>query len=596
MAFLETPKFNSTNYRNFEISQPCSGGINLNDLEYEQDAKQSPNVLNMMYRNGSFCKRYGQEYYHDFGEKIHNLCYFNDEIIAHVGTKIYKDKTVIKEGMPSKSGHFFKFNRKLYYICDGYYVYDTEWKTVEPYVPDVVINRKPDGSYSDPMDNYNRLGAGFNNTFHGDGTSTIYVLSNKNLDTKTPICTVDGTKVTDFTYDATKGTVTFKTAPVKGTNNVVITAYKTEQEYIDSILKCKYSAAYGGANNSRIFLSGGGDSCYYYSDVADATYFPENNYAYIGNSEKDITGFGEQYDTLMVFKPSEIYAIDYYVDSNNKGAFTTKQVNAKIGCDAPNTIQLINNLLVWVSSTEGVCTLVSTNIEDERNVRVISRNIEGGYRTKGLLQETNLKNAVSVDWEGKYFLTVNGKVYMWDYLLSPYANTGKIEQDAKRLSWFLFDNFNVGKYVKKDLDLYYASGTKLIKLNEKYDDFGQSIHAIYQTPFLQFNAVEYLKTVKNMYVQCRADTISVINIKYFTEETPYGETESEPIVIYGNIWNNFSWQTFGWLVVNYANVFRRKCSLKKVQMVSVLFENDEVGRDMAISHLAFQYTVVKNIK
>ena len=49
---------------------------------------------------------------------------------------------------------------------------------------------------------------------------------------------------------------------------------------------------------------------------------------------------------------------------------------------------------MWVSSTEGVCTLVSTNIEDERNVRIISRNIEGGYRIKGLLQEENLKNAL----------------------------------------------------------------------------------------------------------------------------------------------------------------------------------------------------------
>ena len=99
-----------------------------------------------------------------------------------------------------------------------------------------------------------------------------------------------------------------------------------------------------------------------------------------------------------------------------------------------------------------------------------------------------------------------------------------------------------------------------------------------------------------MYVQCRADTASVINITYFTEETPNGEREPEPIIIYGKLWGSFLWNTFGWSVVNFANVFRRKCSLKKVQMASVLFENDELDRDMSISHLSFEYAIIKSIK
>lgn len=596
MPLLETPNYSPTKYNTFDIPQPCSGGVNLKDLEYEQEPNQSPNVLNMMYRNGSFCKRYGQEYYHDFGDTIYNVGYFKDDIITHAGTKIYKGTEVIATGISAKKGLFINFNRKLYYICDKFYQYDTTWKEVTPYVPDIVINRKPDGTYSDTIENYNRLGSGFKNTFHGDGSSTVYFLTDKNLDQKAPIVEVNGSVVSNYSVDYTNGKITFTSAPSKGTNNVVVTAYKTEQKYIDTLLRSKYYAAYGGDNNSRLFLAGGGESIYYYSEVFDATYFPEQNYATIGNGEEDITGFGEQYDVLMVFKPTEIYAIEYYVDSNKKGAFTSKQVNAKIGCDAPGSIQLINNILVWLSTIEGICTLVSTNIEDERNVRIISRNIQGGYRIKGLLQEENLKNAVSVDWDNKYFLTVNGKVYMWDYLMTPYANTGKLDQDAKRLSWFIFDNFNAVRYVKSGLDILYASGSKLIKLNDSYTDFGNSIHAIYQTPFFQFGYEEYLKTVKNMYVQCRSDTISVINIKYFTEESPKGEEETEPIIIYGNLWKNFTWKTFGWKVVNFANVFRRKCSLKKIQMASVQFENNEAGRDMAISHLSFQYTVIKNVK
>ena len=83
---------------------------------------------------------------------------------------------------------------------------------------------------------------------------------------------------------------------------------------------------------------------------------------------------------------------------------------------------------------------------------------------------------------------------------------------------------------------------------------------------------------------------------YFTEDTPEGEKESEPIKIYGGLWNKFAWNTFGWQVTNLANTFRRKCSLKKIQMCSVLFENNEADKDMSISHIGFQYMIVKNIK
>lgn len=601
MPLLQTPDFSPVKYRDFDIEKPGSGGINLLDLEYEQEVNQSPNLLNMMYRNGAFGKRYGQEYYHDFGETIYSTGNYKGDIIVHAGANIYKGFTSIYSDMPEKKGLFINFNRMLYYICDKFYVIgnnDDTFKEVEPYVPDLVINRKPDGTYSDTIEDYNRIGTGFKNTFHGDGTSKIYILTDKNLDEKAPIVEVDGQTLSSdkYTIDYTEGKVTFTTAPAKGTNNVVITVYKTEQDYINTILASKYWIAYGGENNSRLFLAGGGESIYYYSEVFDATYFPENNYARIGNTEDDITGFGEQYDILMAFKPTEIFALSYYTDSEGKGQFTSKLVNAKIGCDAPYSIQLINNQLVWLSTINGVCTLVSTNIEDERNVRVISRNIDGGYRINGLMQENNLKKAVSVDWDNKYFLTINSKVYMWDYLMTPYANTGRLDSDAKRLSWFLFDNFDVYEYVKDGRELYYAKGTKLVLLNNLYSDFGEPIHAIYQSPLFQFGAVEYLKTVKNMYVQVRADTTSKINIKYITEESPNGEIEKEPIIVYGRLWKGFNWGTFGWTMINFGNTFRRKCSLKKIQMAGIIFENDENDRDMSISHLSFQYTVVKAIK
>ena len=285
--------------------------------------------------------------------------------------------------MTTTKGIFINYNKNLYYLNGKYIQYDnTEVKEVVPYEPDLCINRKPDGSYSDLTDNYNRLGSGFKNTFNGDGTSKVYVLTDKELDAtavKVTVGTTDMTEGSGFTVDRTAGKVTFSTAPGVGQNNVVITAYKTTQKYIDSVLNCKYYVSFGGENNSRLFVAGSGNAVYYYSEVFDATYFPENNYGTLGNGEYDITGFGEQYNVLVVFKDTEMYSISYYYDSEHQARFDSRVINAHMGCDIPGSIKLVDNKLTWAHTRFGVLVLQSTVIEDERNVNVISRNINASF-------------------------------------------------------------------------------------------------------------------------------------------------------------------------------------------------------------------------
>lgn len=625
MSLLETPKFSPTQYRMLDIDEPCKGGVNKEDLEFEQELNQSPNVINMMYRNGALGKRYGRRVYQVYPDTIYDVGVYGDDVFVHAGTKIYKNNpnTEVASGIPASKGMWFNFNRILYYINGAYYQYNGSWATVTPYVPNVLINRKPDGSYKgDTIENYNRIGAGFSTTFHGDGTSKNYILEQTGLDATTPIVKVDNvqkTVGTDFTWNVSTSTVTFTTAPPQGTNNVEIIAYKTDQSYVSSIMNNKYWATYGGNNNSRVFLAGGGESKVYYSHVFDATYFPDNNDFAIGNSNFDVTGFGEQYDILLIFKPTEIFSLDYYVNSNSGvGEFTAKQVNSAIGCDCPDTIELINNQLVWLSTREGVCTLVSTNIEDERNVRPLSRNVNGGHLRSGLMQEQNLTQAKSVDWNGEYLLSVNGNAYLWEYLMTPYMNTGKLDQDAKRLTWYVFSNWDAGGYHEVDNKLYWFVENVLFTTHdrfcdEKWEEVDGSyqktyypIIASFQCPLYQFNAVPWLKTVKNVYVQCREDHDSIVNMKYVTEDDQEGEVEPEPIRTFASVrlWGNgenedttnFSWDTWAWDIYGLAKTHRRKCNLKKIQMATVIFENGEIDKDLSITHLAFQYAVIKNVK
>ncbi|NLD17560.1 MAG: DUF2460 domain-containing protein [Tissierellia bacterium] len=603
---LKQQQYKAQEYKTYEVKNPGGGGLNIEDLPFNLLTVQSPKMLNMMMKNGTFSKRYGQSEVKEFDDPIITVGYYMQKMIVHAGTKLYSYEvatdtlTELYSSMTTDKGIFINFNKNLYYLNGKYIQYDnTDVKEVVPYEPDLCINRKPDGTYSDLVDNYNRLGSGFKNTFNGDGSSKKYVLTDKELDAtlvKVTVGTTDMTENSGFTVDREKGEVTFTTAPATGQNNVVITAYKTTQKYIDSILNCKYHVSFGGENNSRLFLAGSGNAVYYYSDVFDASYFPENNYGTLGNGEYDITGFGEQYNVLVVFKESEMYAISYYYDSDSMARFDSRVINAHMGCDIPGSIKLVDNKLTWAHTRFGVLVLQSTVIEDERNVNVISRNVNGGVRNKGLLQENNLKDAQTVVFQGKYFFTVNNHAYVWDYLSTPYVGNKDPDQDALVLAWYYWDNIDCNSFIHDELTLYYASGNKICKFNNSYDDFGEAITSYYQTPFFQFTGSEWLKTIKKMYVMVRGDTPSQIKIKYITEENPQGEKEVDDINVYTKLWDEFKWNTFGWTYIEFGNTFARNCSIKKVQMLSILFENNQPERDMSIVNMKFLYTPVKRIK
>lgn len=609
MPIIQQKAHESAKYSILSINTPASGGLNIQDLDYTLPLAQSPKMLNMMYKNGVFGKRYGQALFDTLDATILNAVKYKDTIYYQTTLGLYKGDERVYEHAYSERGLFFVFNQELYFLHeDGYMVSEgNAFSAVDTYKPEICINRRPDGTYSDLIENYNRVGAGFKNTFNGDGTSTVYVLTDKELDTTTVEVTVDTTDYTEgteFTVDRTAGTVTFTTAPPSGQNNVVITAYKTESEYINSILKCKYYEAYGGDNNSRLFLAGNGESTFYYSSVFDASYFPEMNYAKLGSKDDDITGFGKQYNVLIVFKPTELFQISYSyaTDSNGDVAvlFNSQPVSAQIGCDVPYSIQYIDNRLTWCSTDWGVCTLCSTNIQDERNVRQVSRNINGGYRESGLLAE-DLTNAISADYEGKYFLFVGQKAYVWDYLNAPYTESTRYTADeiAKATAWYVWDSLgtaDITSTVILDRVLYFCSGDDVSMFTNALNDYGEAISAFYQTPMFDFQSYESLKTIKKAFFETRGDMPVHVTITYITDEDADGEEDPEDIVVGSRLWNSFRYETFTYTTVNFAKTFARKCSIKKVALFAILLSDDTLDADLTVSGIKLEYTIVKEIK
>ena len=606
MALMQQKKHSSPRFSSWVINNPGLKGYSNNTPAYQQDSGYSPSMLNMMYHGGLLKKRFGQKLNADYTDTIYSIHATINHLFVHAGDKVYLDGTAVGTSIPEYKGMWFDFNRMTYYLVGGsYYYYDTAWHTVTPYVPEIIINRSPDGTTpGDKYDDYNRLGNAFTEVFDGDGTSVDFHLYTAEefgpVDNTTPTVLVSGVAATVSSFDYTTGVVTLSSAPAVGTNNVEITAYWTKQSYIDTILDCKYSKAYGGANNSRIFFAGSDPSTIFYSEVKDATYFPDTNNIMLGNSNEMITGFGEQYDVLIVFKPSEIHQIKYYTDSEGIGRFAGYQVSMGNGCDQPETIQLINNQLVWLDTRNGVETLVSTDIEDERNVRPISYNVKGvGGITDELLmimtEDSDLlltendeplvsgDEFYSFEYDGKYWLCVSGRVYCWDYLIAPYYNSGKILQDSQRCAWFIFENMDIRASAVYNNTLYYtgSGSSHLNQLTNDLNDFGEPIEAYYQTPLFDFStntreAISWLKTVKNIYFRLGSG-FGTVSAGYFTEKGNTIESEDLKLQLM-------------------ANVYRRKCSIKKVQMFGAMLYNNATNEELPIADIVISYDTVKNVK
>jgi hypothetical protein len=602
-----------------------NGGLNLIDKEFNLNNSQTPKVLNMWWKDGELAKRWGQEYIDD-EENSESTAYasykylFSGYIIKHCGTKIYKQD--VSTGaitslytVNASKGVFFKFNEMLYYkqsgkyirITSDFYVANISDENVvgnyNPYTPTVIINRTPTGG-GNANEEYNRLSASFKNSFNGNGSSTVYTLTDTELDDTRVQVTISGvskSEGTHFTVNRTTGIVTFATAPASGTNNVIIQAYKTNQEDIDAILNSLYVIPFGGQNDNRLFIGGGNGGYYYWTGISsegiDATYFAYNNYNIIGSTDEPITGFGKQFDTLCIFKEREIYGTTYTFNGTT-GIFNTFPINSQIGCNCPDSIQNINNNLVWLNNYLGVCTMVGTAVQSQRKVFIISRNIN-----PRLLTETTLTSASSVDFNGKYWLCVGDKVYLWDYFISPYVDTGNPDESAKSLSWWYFDTMNAQSWITDIVNLYHvdrASG-KTVKFHTTYDrtqfyDFGNGISAIYRYPFREIGNGINEFTVSKGFIGISAETRSAYTVVYYTSDDPYGDPSTEEIIAGTFAWNNLSWALWTWAVmsIKYESVLLPLA--KNVQYFGAEFSNSDSGRDMNISSIAWQYQITKLIK
>lgn len=497
--------------------------------------------------------------------------------------------------------HFFTMNDKCYMLNGHeFLVYDgVEIKNVEddnPYIPTLTLGRTPAGGGT-ANEQINLLSPGFKDSFSGDGVSTKYQLSLSSLSDDEVTAEVDYAILTegiDFTVDRNFGIVTFNTPPPQGTNNVIITAYKAHEELADRIRKCTVSIAYGGPNDSRIFLAGNPEFPNYLwrSDVYDPTYWPENNYVKVGADSEKIMNFSMQYDTVIIHKEFSKWNMQYEYNNGNP-LFPIKPINDSVGCIAIDSVQTVENNPVALTSN-GVYIMTNTAVRDERNVTNISKNID-----KLLLKEPNLEKAVSIDYDKKYMLCVNNNLYIYDY-----ANS-----DNKRRIWYKWDNIPASCFIEIDGKLYFGSNTEgMIYVFKEpgetglFNDDGNAINAYWKSKLLNFGADEFYKNIYGVMFSLGTDTRSSADLYYTTNISQIQQFDTSEIKQAGTIrmdlfdFANIDFANFSFVMSSLPQEANAPVKAIKTIYFQVMLKNDKIDENMPIMSIGVQYKITKEVR
>jgi hypothetical protein len=428
--------------------------------------------------------------------------------IVHSGTKLYKEedgeRTELYTGMKPARSYAFVYNN-MFYIKDGinYLKYDGETcSQVVGFIPTTSIGRKPNAGGSTYQD-VNMLSAWRKNTFLADGESTVYHLDTRDIDGEAPIVYVNGTQLavlTDFNYDMTNGTVTFKNPPSEpltdGQDNVEITFKKTVEGYGDRINKCTLLQVF----DNRVFFSGNMDypNVVWHSSLNDPTYCSDNDYYNEGLDLAPVKSMVAGNNALWVFKePSQANTTVFYhnpvVDAEYGKIYPSSHSNISTGCIAAG-----------INFNDDICFF------SERGMEAISGDItteqllahRSSLIDSRLLNEENYEDMILEEWEGYLLAFMGNKVYLADSRqLSQNGNHNEYE-------WYYWELDKEVTCTKvKDGVLYVGTADGIYTLTDTESD----VESYWTTPLDKFNYPQYQKTTnkRGCVVEALGDEITI---------------------------------------------------------------------------------------
>lgn len=226
------------------------------------------------------------------------------------------------------------------------------------------------------------------------------------------------------------------------------------------------AGAEGISGGARLFLTanraGKERNLVMWSSLNNPLYWPENNYAYIGDKTQAVTGFGKQGENLIIFKDESTYYSNVIYNNNiteedvieqriidleaSSAYLAIRLFNNSIGCDLPNTIALCRNRLVWACTDGCVYTLVSNNQYSQRTIFKVSEMIEPRLKKerdiKYSVYSKAIEHAYAFDCGDHYCLAIDNRMYVMDYNSYGYryiSSFSKNDDSSVQIPWYYWE-------------------------------------------------------------------------------------------------------------------------------------------------------------
>ena len=625
MKRVSVPNFSSPSiitrqYRSFR-------GLDYSADESQIDGSRSPLAVNMISDAGGWPqKRLGWRVLRRYTGRINGIYpYRKDdgtiELIVHAGAAIYRDAespVKLRDSLKDDYSTSFYMANKLYILTGAQYlVYDgSSVKNVsdDAYTPTTSYGMKPTGSGT-AYEKVNLLSPWRYNKFTGDGESKVYQLDVKDLDDgKTVTVKVDGTelKTGDFSVDYKAGKITFDTAPKKpanGLDNVEIKFCKTSKlkdstEKAESlILNCTICTTYGVSTEDRVFVTGNPKhpATEYYSGLGDPSYFPDINFVEVGSADWPILNYLKFQGDLVIVKEHNAQEYTVWHQSgellSGVAAFPLRPGVAGIGAVAKRGAQQLLDDAMFLTP-RGVFARVNSVAlaKVEQGVKCRSNRIN-----RDILSRTDLKDAVSVVWDGYFILCfpATGECFVADSNQSQ-SNGG--------YEWYYWKNIPARVFAQETGVLWFGtSDGRLCRLNndvtdkegniqmDAYNDDGQPIEWVWATKMDDFGNIGMFKnlTKRGCVIQFKTAVQSSCDIYLRTEKDFGVKKRSESLRQLDFEQLDFEKWTFNTLPNNIRSL---KSKVKKFQQLQVILKGKELDEAFGVLEIVLRATAGNPVK
>lgn len=293
-----------------------------------------------------------------------------------------------------------------------------------------------------------------------------YLILNKY--TKTTIGEID-----QITYENSSIILFIDTEPQEtqkqsGEDNIIITYRAVINNY--NIFNSRIGTMFGvnGVPN-RLILSGAknNESLIFCSQMNDFTYFPDTLVQHIGSTNSKIIGIGRfSDDTLIIYKDAQEQKSNiFYMNAEYKDIYDTNKELENVELVFHVHAMGINETLISkgsIANLGGDSLMLSQNgLFGAVIINNITTNeralMKRSYTIDNLLKKhsiESLKNAKSIVYKDKYYLHIDGTIYVAD---RNYRYNNSNSSSAFNYEFWVWDNINVSAFAIIDNELWFAS-------------------------------------------------------------------------------------------------------------------------------------------